>query len=42
MTRALIFDKAELPEGSVEMRLPRMLQTGAGTYSVAVEISAQG
>jgi hypothetical protein len=30
-----------MPEGVVEMRLPKML-LGVGTYSVAVQISAEG
>ena len=39
MTGHLTFDEALAPEGVVEMRLPKMM-LGAGSYSVAVEITA--
>lgn len=41
MTNQVAFDEHLAPEGSVEMRLPKM-PLGAGTYSVAVEIAAEG
>ena len=41
MTNQVAFDESEAPEGVVEMRLPKM-PLGAGTYSVAVEITAAG
>jgi hypothetical protein len=41
MTNDLSFDEALAPAGMVEMELPRML-LGAGDYSVAVEIAAEG
>jgi lipopolysaccharide transport system ATP-binding protein len=41
MTEAVAFDEQEAPEGVVEMRLPKM-PLGAGSYSVAVEIAAEG
>jgi ABC-type polysaccharide/polyol phosphate transport system ATPase subunit len=41
MTSALCFDQLATPQGVVEMRLPKML-LGAGEYSVAVEIAAEG
>ena len=41
MTNQLAFAEPEAPEGVIEMRLPKM-PLGAGTYSVAVEIAAEG
>jgi Wzt C-terminal domain len=41
MTGDLLFDDTQMPEGVVEMHLPRMM-LGAGHYSVAVEIAAEG
>jgi len=41
MTDSLCFDEARAPEGDIEMRLPKMM-LGAGQYSVAVQIAAQG
>ena len=41
MTNQLAFAEAETPEGVIEMRLAKM-PLGAGTYSVAVEIAAEG
>ena len=41
MTDQLIFDEPTTPEGVVEMRLPKM-PLGRGTYTVAVEIAAEG
>ena len=41
MTDRLLFDHAQTPEGTVELRLDRM-PLGKGTYSVAVEIAAEG
>jgi ABC-type polysaccharide/polyol phosphate transport system ATPase subunit len=41
MTDQLLFDEAEVPDGVVEMHLPKMM-LGAGQYSVAVQIAAQG
>jgi homopolymeric O-antigen transport system ATP-binding protein len=41
MTDQLCFDETRAAEGVVEMRLPRMM-LGAGQYSVAVQIAAQG
>ena len=40
-TSELLFDHASQPAGVVDMRLPKMM-LGAGTYSVAVEIAAEG
>lgn len=41
MTDALLFDHAAMSEGMIELRIPRM-PLGKGTYSVAVEIAAEG
>jgi ABC-type polysaccharide/polyol phosphate transport system ATPase subunit len=41
MTAELMFDAAAMTEGVVEMRLAKMM-LGAGQYSVAVQISAEG
>ena len=41
MTNQLAFVETEAPEGVIEMRLPKMT-LGAGSYSVAVEIAAEG
>jgi len=41
MTDRLTFDHAESPEGVVELRLRRM-PLGKGTYSIAIEIAAEG
>jgi len=41
MTNQLTFAETEAPEGVIEMRLPKMT-LGAGSYSVAVEIAAEG
>jgi ABC-type polysaccharide/polyol phosphate transport system ATPase subunit len=41
MTDQLIFDQTTTPEGVVEMRV-RKMPLGRGTYSVAVEIAAEG
>ena len=41
MTNQLAFVETEAPEGVIEMRLPKM-PLGAGSYSVAVEIAAEG
>jgi ABC-type polysaccharide/polyol phosphate transport system ATPase subunit len=41
MTNQILFDEREAPEGRVEMRLPKM-PLGAGSYTVAVEITAEG
>jgi ABC-type polysaccharide/polyol phosphate transport system ATPase subunit len=41
MTSQVAFDEREAPEGVVEMRWPKM-PLGAGSYSVALEIAAQG
>jgi len=41
MTNQLAFVETEAPDGVIEMRLPKMT-LGAGSYSVAVEIAAEG
>jgi ABC-type polysaccharide/polyol phosphate transport system ATPase subunit len=41
MTNEIVFDDREAPEGVVEMRLAKM-PLGAGSYAVAVEITAEG
>ena len=41
MTDGLCFDEARASEGAIEMRVPKMM-LGAGQYSVAVQIAAQG
>jgi hypothetical protein len=41
MTSDLHFDGSALNEGFIEMRLPKMM-LGAGEYSAAVEIAAEG
>jgi hypothetical protein len=41
MTDALCFDEGRASTGVVEMRLPKMM-LGAGQYSVAVQIAAEG
>jgi hypothetical protein len=41
MTNELMFDQMSTPAGAIEMRLPQM-PLGAGNYSVAVEIAAEG
>jgi len=41
MTDRLTFDHAESPEGVIELRLHRM-PLGKGTYSIAIEIAAEG
>ena len=41
MTDGLCFDETRGAEGVIEMRLPKMM-LGAGQYSVAVQIAAQG
>ncbi len=41
MTASLAFDERQRPEGTVEMALPKMMLS-EGTYSVAVEVAAEG
>jgi hypothetical protein len=41
MTNQMAFDARVAPEGAIEMRWPTM-PLGAGNYSVAVEIAAEG
>jgi len=41
MTNTLCFDEPRAAAGTIEMRLPKMM-LGAGQYSIAVQISAEG